>query len=62
MFARTLSSLLKDRLYIVDFGQDLGYLLRRLMGCSRSVVMVMVMWVSSNVMVVVHRLTRAGLW
>jgi hypothetical protein len=62
MLARTLSSFLEDRLYIVNFRQDLRDLLRRLMGNSRSVVVMMVMWVCSNVMVVVNRLARAGLW
>jgi hypothetical protein len=62
MLARTLSSFLEDRLYVVNFRQDLRDLLRRLMGNSRSVVVMMVMWVCSNVMVVVNRLARAGLW
>jgi hypothetical protein len=62
MLARTLSSFLEDRLYVVNFRQDLCDLLRRLMGNPRSVVVMMVMWVCSNVMVVVNRLARAGLW
>lgn len=53
MFARAFRSVVKNRLYVMDLGQDLCYLLQRLMVRSRGVVVVMVvMRVSCNVMVV----------
>jgi len=46
----------------VDLSEDLRDLLRRLVGNSGGVVVVMVMWICSNMMVVMNRLAWAGLW
>ena len=55
MFARAFRSIVKNRLYVVDLGQDFCHLLQRLKVRSRGVVVVMmVMRVSSNVMVVMN--------
>jgi hypothetical protein len=62
MLTRTLSSFLKNRLHVVDLSEDLRDLLRRLVGNSGGVVVVMVMWICSNMMVVMNRLAWAGLW
>jgi hypothetical protein len=54
MFARAFSSFIENRLHVVDFSQNLCHLLQGLMvGSRRMVVVMMVVWVSSNVMVMV---------